>query len=481
MPSKDRMAQTNASSAHANNSSTSPVDKGEVDEEAVLSATASNVSVETETIHPQHPLIILNNYCLRTYGSNCAKCLSGCPQQAIEIDLSKQQAPSVNFGTCNGCGICFGVCDAFGSTRLTNRDLYARIRRIGFPQSQTEHQRVYFTCENNVSSDYTVASNVIVLPCLSMISPNFWTLILSENISIAIACNQTSCAQCERAGALGASLYPRSLEIAAERLDIPYDPSDEDHTDAAQDNRLIIWTAHIPKQATIVNECTDDKTDLGRREMFTGLFHGLDDIATGTRRRKQSSVLKDFYAKQEQLHTDMRMHLNDTSPIDALEPEGHHRTLFFPHNRQLVKACLRRPDRAAAILIELPSIDAKLCAAESSDCKDACTQQCPSGALTLRPTSIDARLCVSCGLCADACPHDAITLQEATGAAYVNATDEIAALLSQDESNAHIASDPSSATDSNSSDAPHPHLSADADANSPSNNHQSHRKRIETT
>lgn len=78
------------------------------------------------------------------------------------------------------------------------------------------------------------------------------------------------------------------------------------------------------------------------------------------------------------------------------------RTIAYPDGAEMPPTALRGR----------PVLDPARC-----DCEGACTEVCPSGALTLtearkgvRRWQLDLARCVFCGLCAEACPNGAITM-----------------------------------------------------------------------
>ena len=125
-------------------------------------------------------IVVLRDFCLRAHGADCERCALACPQGAVSF--AEDGIPAIDEDACTRCGICLGVCDAFSSTRVTMADLHARIRRIAL-----RGERVVLTCKENVFPGLEPAANVVVLPCLACLSPEFWTLVLAEGIDVTIA------------------------------------------------------------------------------------------------------------------------------------------------------------------------------------------------------------------------------------------------------------------------------------------------------
>ena len=120
-------------------------------------------------------IVVLRDYCTRTHGAACDRCALACPLDAISF--AEDGRPVIDADACTRCGICLGICDAFSSSRVTMIDVHARIRRIAL-----RGEDVVLTCKENIFPGLEPAANVVVLPCLACLSPEFWTLVLTENI-----------------------------------------------------------------------------------------------------------------------------------------------------------------------------------------------------------------------------------------------------------------------------------------------------------
>ena len=66
-------------------------------------------------------VIVVRDYCVRHKGASCNRCEVACPKSAISF--SDDDLPVVDQELCTRCGICFGICDALSSTRITMIDL----------------------------------------------------------------------------------------------------------------------------------------------------------------------------------------------------------------------------------------------------------------------------------------------------------------------------------------------------------------------
>lgn len=343
---------------------------------------------------PSVKLVVIKDYCTRGKGAECDRCTRACPHGAIAFD--ENDYPVVDDDACTGCGICYGICDAFSSTRVTLNDLHARIRRIA-----TTGHRAFLTCHENVFPGLQVDTNVIVLPCLSMLSPEFWTLLLAENIRVSVACDLTYCDDCERAGAIGGALFPRAIEMAEERT-----------------GQKVLFAYRIPEKQKLVDKYAANDDPLGRRAAFTGLASDAAEIASGKRRLRNSEVLQDYYEKKERQRAAAQLNLSDDNVLNKLVPQGHMKRTLFPKQKMVLEALERQPSIAENIPVAVSITDADLC-----EQTYACVKTCPAGARCPHEETgiieIDERLCIGCGICVDTCPHGACSLEEATASVYL--------------------------------------------------------------
>lgn len=340
---------------------------------------------------PKQKLVVLSEFCTRAAGSDCERCNYCCPHNAIELPEGQTQ-PQVRFDLCTGCGICFGICDAFASTRMTMFDLHARIRRIA-----EDGERVYLTCNENVFPGFEVAHNVVVLPCLSMLSPEMWTLILAEGIRVTMACDLKYCENCTRGGELGGELFSQCIKIAEERTD-----------------QKVLFTFRIPEKQTLLGKYAENETS-DRREVFTGFAADAAEIASGKRRLHNSQVLKDYYQRRERQRAAMRLHLASESPYGTITPGNRSKRIMFPKQQLILETVEARPDIASTIPVAISETNAELCSKSGE-----CAQNCPTGARFMLKDKVefDSKLCIGCGICVDVCKNGACSIEEATAEIY---------------------------------------------------------------
>ena len=277
---------------------------------------ADGSSADTEGRPNQ--IVVLRDYCTRVRGADCSRCALACPHDAI--GFAEDGRPTIDTDACTRCGICLGICDAFSSSRVTMIDVHARIRRIAL-----RGEDVVLTCKENVFPGLEPAANVVVLPCLACLSPEFWTLVLTENIPVRIAADLAYCADCERAGEMGEMLYAHAVETAEEWSGAKVGYLDE-----------------IPEKENLVRDLANPE-GVDRRSAFTNLVSDVGDIASGKRRLRNSDVLQQFYERKERARARARLNLVDGVQFNDFVPQGRTKHVMWP-KRQLLHelAGLRR-------------------------------------------------------------------------------------------------------------------------------------------
>lgn len=333
-------------------------------------------------------IVVLRDFCIRTHGADCERCALACPHNAITFD--EDGKPVIEADACTRCGICLGICDAFSSSRVTMHDLHARIRRIAL-----RGEDVVLTCKENIFPGFEPAANVVVLPCLATLSPEFWTLVLAENISVNIAADLAYCVDCERAGDMGEMLYSHAVETAE-----------------AWAGRTVGYLDEIPEKENLVRDLANP-TGVDRRSAFTNIVSDVGDIASGKRRLRNSEVLQQFYERKERSRALARLNLSDGIQFNDFVPAGRTRKTLWPKRRLLLEAIEREPTIAERVPLIVSETDCERCTNTL-----ACTMVCPTGARYPHPDdgtlAYDVRYCIGCGLCVDACTQDAVSLVETT-------------------------------------------------------------------
>jgi len=338
-------------------------------------------------------VVVLRDFCMRTKGALCNRCEIACPKGAISY--SDEGLPLVDDGACTRCGICFGICDAFSSTRVTMLDLHQRIRNIAL-----RGETVYFTCEENIFPGLAVAANVVVLPCLACLSPEFWTVVLSEKIQVKVACDLSYCADCQRAGESAEMLYSHAIQTA------------EDWS-----GEKIGFSDTIPEKESLMKGLADPG-EVDRRAAFTNILEDVGDIASGKRRLRNSEVLQRFVERRERSKALAQLRFADQDILNGFAPTGRVRKTMVPKRQMLMEALAASPEIAPNIPLFVACIDQGRCTG-NKDCLGAC----PTGALSPDPetgaVSLDVRYCIGCGICVDSCRNAAISIEETTAACLI--------------------------------------------------------------
>lgn len=336
-------------------------------------------------------IVVLRDFCLREHGADCDRCARACPCGALSFEDGGK--PAIDAQACSHCGICLGICDAFSSTRVTTADLHARVRRVAL-----RGEGVVLTCEENVFPGLEPAANVIVLPCLAALSPELWTAILAEGAPVSVAADLSYCGDCSRAGAIAETLYTHAIETAQR-----------------WSGKTVGFLSQIPEKDDLVRGLANPE-GIDRRSAFAGLVGGVEDIASGKRRLRNSEVLRAFHERRERARAMTRLNLGNGIEFNDFAPEGRTRKTMHPKRKLLLEAIDRDGGIAARVPLSLARADRQRCTG-ALDCAAAC----PTGARFPDPSrgtpAFDARYCIGCGLCVDACASGAIELAECTAEA----------------------------------------------------------------
>lgn len=360
-------------------------------------ATSDNEhQAENSTRPPEEqcvPIVVLRDYCTCVRGAACERCAQACPKDAIAF--TESGLPAIDYTTCTRCGICFGICDAFSSTRVTMIDLHARIRRIAL-----RGDAVVLTCKENIFPGFEPAANVVVLPCLASLSPEFWTLMLAEGTSVTIAADLSYCTECERAGNMGEILYSHAIEMGE-----------------TYSGRSVSFSEVIPEKENLVQDMANPE-EVDRRQAFMNIAHEVNDITSGKRRLRNSEVLQEFYERRERMRARARLALGNNMEFNNFAPKGLTKKTMHPKRRMLLEALEHDSSIAERVPLVLSQTDRTRCTNSLS-----CATACPTGARYPHPTdgtlAFDARYCIGCDLCTNACPEGAIRLAEATAKALL--------------------------------------------------------------
>ncbi|MGI6104863.1 MAG: 4Fe-4S ferredoxin [Raoultibacter sp.] len=361
---------------------------------------------EEKPSSPEAKVLVLRDYCIRHKGADCERCALACPHDAITF--TDDNLPQIDTERCTSCGICFGICDAFSSNKVTLLDLHERVKHIA-----RMGDKVYFTCPENVFPGFVPASNVIVLPCLACMPPELWALILAENITVIIGCDLTYCIDCERAGSFAESFYKHTTKTA------------EDWT-----SKQLRLSKTIPEKKNIVKDIANP-TGVARRSALTNLVDDVSDIVTGKRRLRNSEVLQNYFDKREKSRAIAQLKLSEVEEINRFAPLGHMKKTMFPKRRMLLEALNLDPSIAEKVPLYLAEIEDP----QSEELR-SCVSLCPTGALFPNPEtgeiSIEQRYCIACGICIDSVSPGVISLIETDASIFLDPSEEETNTISDD-------------------------------------------------
>lgn len=330
-------------------------------------------------------IVALESWCHAPLGTGCMRCAAACPTGAIEVT---EEGPRIDEESCTRCGLCLGVCDAFGWSRITLEDLYERAAR-----EAKEEGMVCFTCNDHVFPGLALRSNVIVLPCLAAVPPEFWSALLATDIPVGVYRDPSYCATCTAAGLRGTLLFDHARTTA------------EGWT-----RRTIREIDELPERETFLAALSHfDEGD--RRALLSKFANESADVALGKHRKRNAGTVDAFHERQERLRARGRI-AGATRPA-ALGPEKRP----WPRQELMVKAARALSERAA--LLE------RYCATTNADActrSGACVAACPTGARALssdgQAPSCNPALCIACGACVAACAAGACDFTAITAADY---------------------------------------------------------------
>ena len=335
---------------------------------------------------PAPRILPLREMCVNAFGGSCDRCVRACPMGCIELD--EGGAVRVDEQGCTMCGICLGICDGLTSNDVTMADLASRIRRCAL-----RDEGVVLTCPMNVGEAARTAGNVVEVPCLAALSPEFWTLLLAQGIELSIAADFARCDDCVRGGAIAEALYTHAIECAQ-----------------SWTGREVALLDEVPCDRGLAGDFASEG-HFDRRGAFAHVAGSVADVATGAYRRRNSSVLQDFYERQDRMRANLR-HVGEAVPVgNRFAAGGRAKRTMQPKRRMLQEAVELCPKVGERALITLSATAGPACESCLS-----CMRSCPTGARIPSPEtgrlSFDERFCIGCGLCATACASGAVSLEE---------------------------------------------------------------------
>ena len=245
--------------------------------------------IEDEPLRNAERILFFPEPCTRLAGEECTRCQLVCPAHAISF--SSNGTPQVDETACTLCGICIGICDSFGSSLITTYDHAKRMVR-----KAQDDGRIYLCCSEDAFEGLAPAENVFVLHCLSALSPEFLTYLLSTGKDVVLCHDLRYCEQCEMGGAFGGKLWERAVELAQ-----------------SWTGRSISSTDTIPEKKDLAQKMAAD-TD--RRALFTGAIGAAAEVASGKYREKKSTAVDDFIARRERMRAQLQSSTRKTAYLD---------------------------------------------------------------------------------------------------------------------------------------------------------------------
>ena len=336
---------------------------------------------------PEPRVVVLPDFCVNPLGGSCQRCVLACPAGAILLE--EGGLPVVDAQACTMCGICQGVCDAFSSNDVTMTDLASRIRRAA-----QRGEGVFVTCPRNVNQmpeGTEPEACVVSVPCLAALSPEFWVLLLAEGIDLKVACDLALCVDCPTGGSMAEMLYTHAIETAQ-----------------SWSAREIGLVDEAPQKTGYFDSFViGDEVD--RRGLFTHFAGNVEDAASGAYRRRNSTVLQEFYEQRERMRAQTRQMENPLPEVNRFDARGMTRKLLAPKRKMLLDALAADGSIAERVPVVVSETDCATCCNALS-----CVKACPTGARCANAhngfLAYDARLCIGCGLCATVCGQGAVSM-----------------------------------------------------------------------
>lgn len=349
---------------------------------------------------PEPRIVLLSDFCVTAHGGSCRRCELACPAQAISI--GEDGIPVVDQDACTMCGICLGICDAFTSNDVTMTDLAARMRRVA-----QRGEGVFVACSQMVKAvgdDLESAQCVVSVPCLAALSPEFWTLALADGLDLKVVCDLGMCDSCELGGGIAEMLYTHAIETAQDWAD-----------------RQIVVVDEVPVKTGYLESFVIGG-EVDRRGVFDHFAGNVASAASGDYRKRNSSVLQDFYERRERMRAQTRQMDNHLAQVRRSETGGTSYKLLQPKRKMLLDAIERDASVAARVPVVVSETDCGRCGNLL-----ACVKACPTHARTAHPENglltFDARFCIGCGLCVTACEAGAASLTTRTAEVFAAYSD----------------------------------------------------------
>lgn len=343
---------------------------------------------------PDPAVLVLREFCVNGFGGSCDRCVRACPMGCIE--LGEDGIPRIDRTGCTLCGICLGVCDAFTSNDVTMADLASRIRRASY-----RGEGVVITCPMNLPDDFEPAGNVVQVPCLAALSPEFWALALAQGIELTIAADLDLCEDCVRGGNVAEPLYTHAIETAQNWTE-----------------REIALIDVVPSERGLVGDFVSEG-HFDRRGAFAHVAGSVADVTSGEYRRRNSSVLQDFYERRDRMRAITRLVGSSVPEVNRFAAAGVSKRKMLPKRQLLAEAVDALPAMGEQVWVSASVTDEALC----ENCLD-CTRSCLTSArladASTGKLAYDVHYCMGCGLCVGACSRGAVSMRDYPARVLVN-------------------------------------------------------------
>lgn len=349
---------------------------------------------------PEPRIVVLSDFCVTAHGGSCRRCELACPPQAISI--GEDGLPVVGQNACTMCGICLGICDAFTSNDVTMTDLAARMRRVA-----QRGEGVFVACSKMVKAmdeGLEPAQCVVSVSCLAALSPEFWTLSLADGLDLKVVCDLGMCDACDLGGEVAEMLFSHAIETAQEWA-----------------GREIVVVDEVPAKTGYLESFVVGG-EVDRRGVFDHFAGNVASAASGDYRKRNSSVLQDFYERRERMRAQTRQMDNHLAKASQPELGGSAYKLLQPKRKMLLDAIECDAEIAARVPVMVSETDCASCTNSL-----ACVKACPTHARCAHAENglltFDARFCIGCGLCVSACDVGAVSMVTASAEVFSRFSD----------------------------------------------------------
>lgn len=308
---------------------------------------------------------------IRSPLSKCNLCHDICPIKAIDHHDEK----IVISDSCYECGMCAAVCptEALSMQKPTELDLFEEIEKRGQSNS-----KVFLTCRENRG---VLQEAIIVIPCLGSLSVEFLFSLDTLEFPIYILSSEENCQSCRIAK--GRTIYFEQLkkaQILQQNTNISIN--------SINNVTEIQSTKKTEKQS-------NDKLDIGRRQLFANLFSSV--------KKMPQITINSFSALPKRAYNDENNLGFQSFRLQILKK----RLSILNVNKDSVLANLYQPLHHNKCFL----------------CK-ACVILCPVNALIYEESKSTILLktdkCMGCGLCVDICYHKSLKLENKTVKSLLN-------------------------------------------------------------